>query len=72
MRELAASANVALVDLTSLAIAYYRSLSSAQLDATFFSATEGTHFSESGATQISALVVKDLKSGTLPLRSLLK
>ncbi|HSE46016.1 MAG TPA: GDSL-type esterase/lipase family protein [Gemmatimonadales bacterium] len=72
VRELAASAKVALVDLTSLAIAYYGSLTSAQLNALFFSSTEGTHFSESGATQIAGIVAKNLKASTVPIRDFLK
>lgn len=71
VRQLAAAENVALVDLTSLAIAYYRSLTSAQLDATFFSPTEGTHFSESGATAIAGIVAKTLKGSTVSIRDFL-
>jgi lysophospholipase L1-like esterase len=71
-RELAAAENVALVDLTSLAIAYYRSLTSSQLDATFFSASEGTHFSESGATQVAGLVARDLKASTVSIRDFVR
>jgi len=71
VRQLAAAENVALVDLTSLAIAYYRSLTSAQLDATFFSPTEGTHFSESGATAIAGIVAKTLKASTVSIRDFL-
>jgi lysophospholipase L1-like esterase len=72
VRELAASAKVPLVDLTSLAIAFYGTLSSAQLNALFFSATEGTHFSESGATQIAGIVAKNLKASTVSIRDFLK
>jgi lysophospholipase L1-like esterase len=71
VRELAASADIALVDLTALAIAYYDSLSSAERNALFFSASEGTHFSESGATQIAGLVAQELKSGTVSIRDFL-
>jgi len=72
VRQLAASANVDLVDLTALAIAYYRTLSPAQLDAMFFSPTEGTHFSESGATAIAGIVAKDLKASVLAIRDFLR
>jgi lysophospholipase L1-like esterase len=72
VRELAASANVPLVDLTSLSIAYYGSLSSTELNALFFSATEGTHFSESGATLIAGIVAKNLKASTVSIRDFLK
>ena len=70
MRDLAAAQNVALIDLTTLAIAHYRTVPN--LSALFATPTEGTHFSETGATQIAGLVAGALKSGTLPLRSLVK
>ena len=69
-RDLAAAQNVALVDLTTLAIAHYKTVPN--LSALFATASEGTHFSETGATQIAGLVAGALKSGTLPLRSLVK
>jgi hypothetical protein len=56
----------------SVSDAYYASLTSAQLNATFYSPTEGTHFSESGATQIGGLVAKNLKASTVPIRAFLK
>ena len=71
-RQLAASQKIALVDLTAISDAYYASLTSAQLNATFYSPTEGTHFSESGATQIGGLVAKNLKASTVPIRAFLK
>ena len=64
------SEDVALVDLTTLAIAYYKTVPN--LSALFATPTEGTHFSESGATQIASLVAGALKSGSLPLSSLVK
>jgi lysophospholipase L1-like esterase len=69
-RDLAASQGVALVDLTALAIAYYRTVP--DLAALFATPTEGTHFSEAGATQIANLVAQTLKAGTLPLKSFVK
>jgi lysophospholipase L1-like esterase len=69
-RDLAAAQNVALVDLTNLALAYYKTVPN--LAALFATPTEGTHFSESGATQIAGLVAGALKNGTLPLHSLVK
>jgi lysophospholipase L1-like esterase len=72
VRDLASSQKVALVDLTALAIAYYASLTSTQLGALFFSTSEGTHFSESGATQIAGLVAKNLKASTVSIREFLR
>jgi lysophospholipase L1-like esterase len=69
-RDLAAAQGVALVDLTNLALAYYKTVPN--LSALFATPTEGTHFGESGATQIANLVAGALKSGTLPLSSLVK
>jgi lysophospholipase L1-like esterase len=69
-RDLAAAQGVAIVDLTTLAIAYYKTVPN--LSALFATPTEGTHFSESGATQIASLVAGALKSGSLPLSSLVK
>jgi lysophospholipase L1-like esterase len=66
-RALAAAQNVALVDLTSLAIAYYPSVP--DLSLFFATPTEGTHFSESGATQIANLVAQALKTSALPLKT---
>lgn len=63
-RDLAKSANVAFVDLTTLAINYYATVP--DKSALFMTASEGTHFSEAGATAISGLVAKALKSGTTP------
>jgi lysophospholipase L1-like esterase len=69
-RDLAAAQGVALVDLTTLAIAYYKTVPN--LSALFATPTEATHFSESGATQIANLVAVALKAGSLPLASLVK
>ena len=66
-RALAAAQNVALVDLTSLAIAYYPTVP--DLSLFFATPTESTHFSESGATQIANLVAQALKTSTLPLKT---
>jgi lysophospholipase L1-like esterase len=69
-RDLAAAQKVALVDLTMLAIAYYKTVPN--LSSVFATPSEGTHFSESGATQIANLVAQSLKAGSLPLKSFLK
>ena len=65
-RDLAAAQNVALVDLTSAGLAYYRRCRPVALFAT---PSEGTHFSESGATQIANLVAQALKTSSLPLKT---
>ena len=64
VRDLAKSANVALVDLTKLSIDYYQTVPDKSV--LFATASEGTHFSETGATAISGLVAKALKGGTTP------
>ena len=69
-RDLAAAQNVALVDLTMLAIAYYKTVP--DLSSLFATPSEGTHFSEAGATQIASLVAQALKAGTLPLRDFVR
>jgi len=66
-RDLAAAQNVALVDLTRLAIAYYPMVP--DLSLFFATPTEGTHFSESGATQIASLVAQALKASSLALKT---
>ena len=66
-RDLARSANVALVDLTALSIAYYGTVPDKSV--IFANPTEPTHFSEIGATALSKLVTTALKGGTLPLRN---
>lgn len=70
VRDLAAAQNVAMVDLTMLAIADYKM--APNLSALFATPSEGTHFSELGATEIAGVVSKALKSGTLPLRDFIK
>ena len=70
VRDLAAAQNVAMIDLTMLAIADYKT--AANLSALFATPSEGTHFSELGATEIAGVVSKALKSGTLPLRDFLR
>jgi lysophospholipase L1-like esterase len=69
-RDLAASANVAFVDLTTLSINYYGTLPDRSV--LFAMASESTHFSESGATAISGLVARALASGTTSIRDFLK
>jgi lysophospholipase L1-like esterase len=69
-RDLAMSQNVALVDLTNLSLAYYKTLPDKSV--AFGNPTEGTHFSETGATALSNLVTTSLEAGTLPLHSLVR
>jgi lysophospholipase L1-like esterase len=69
-RDLAMAQNVALVDLTNLSLDYYKTLPDKSV--AFGNPTEGTHFSETGATALSNLVTTSLKAGTLPLRSLVR
>jgi len=58
MRALATAQNVALIDLTNLALTYYGTLSSSAKSALF---VDGTHFHEPGATQIANLVAQAMK-----------
>lgn len=67
-RELAQSANVAFVDLTTLSIDYYASVPDES--SLFTSANEPTHFNIVGATAVSSLVVDALKAGTSPATSI--
>ncbi|MBC8132319.1 MAG: hypothetical protein H7X95_05005 [Deltaproteobacteria bacterium] len=69
IRDLASSQQVAMVDLTRLSIAYYATVANSN---SLFGMGDSTHPSETGATQISGVVAKDLKAGTLPLKDLLK
>jgi lysophospholipase L1-like esterase len=69
-RDLAGTANVAFVDLTTLSINYYRTL--ADKNVAFAMPTESTHFSEIGATGIAGVVAEALKSGTSSIRDFLK
>ena len=69
VRELATAQNVAVIDLTTLAIAHYKTVPNLSA---LFAVGDSTHFSETGATQISGLVVKDLKAKTLPLNAFIK
>lgn len=64
-RDLAADEGVALIDLTTLSIEYYRTQSNLNL---LFAEGDGTHFSETGATAIAGLVANAIKTGTLPLK----
>ncbi len=68
VRELAASENVALVDLTMLSIQFFRAQANVNL---YFANNggDGTHLSEVGATEVSRLVAEALKSSSLPLRT---
>jgi lysophospholipase L1-like esterase len=67
-RELAQSANVAFVDLTTLSIDYYASVP--DKSSLFTSASEPTHFNIAGATAVSSLVADALKAGTTPATSI--
>jgi len=67
-RDLAKAQSLTLVDLTMLAIAFYATVP--DLASIFATPTEGTHFSETGATQIANLVARSLKAGPAPLRDL--
>jgi lysophospholipase L1-like esterase len=69
-RDLARSANVALVDLTNLSISYYGTVPDKSV--VFANPTEPTHFGEIGATALSKLVTTDLKTGTLPLKDFIR
>jgi lysophospholipase L1-like esterase len=70
-RELATAEQVALVDLTNLTLTYYTSagVTKAELFAT---TSEGTHFGEYGATQVSKLVADYLKTTTLGLKAFVR
>jgi lysophospholipase L1-like esterase len=70
MRDLAMAQSVALIDLTMLTIADYKT--APNLGLWFATPSEGTHLSETGATEVSGLVAKALKAGTLPLRDFLR
>jgi hypothetical protein len=67
VRDLAAAQGVALIDLTSSAIAYYRTVTN--LASLFAGGTDSTHFSETGATQIAGLVAGAIRGSALPLRA---
>jgi len=69
-RDLASAQGLALVDLTTLAIAFYKT--APNLSSLFATPSEGTHFSESGATQIANLVAQTLKAGKAPLSDFVK
>ena len=69
-RDLASAQGLALVDLTTLAIALYKT--APNLSSLFATPSEGTHFSESGATQIANLVAQTLKAGKAPLSDFVK
>jgi len=70
VRDLAAAQNVALVDLTTLSLAYYRTVTN--LSSLFATPSEGTHFGESGATQLAGVVSTALKTSSLPLKTFVK
>ena len=69
-RDLAAAEQVALVDTTKLTFDYYTTLPDKSV--VFATSSEGTHFSEHGATEVSRLVAAYLKTSTLTLKALLK
>lgn len=73
-RDLAAQQNVALIDLTMLSIAYYRTVSN--LPSLFATLSTGgndsTHFSEPGATQIAGLVAQAMKNLDGPLNGFVR
>jgi lysophospholipase L1-like esterase len=69
-RDLAAAQKVTLVDLTNLSINYYKTLPDKSV--VFANPTESTHFSETGATALSNLVVTALKADTLPLKAFIR
>jgi lysophospholipase L1-like esterase len=64
-RDLAAAQGVALIDLTNLSVAYYKTQSNLT---PLFADGDSTHLSEAGATAISGLVANAIKTGTLPLK----
>jgi lysophospholipase L1-like esterase len=67
-RELAAEDSVALVDLTTLSIQFFRA--QANVNAYFAAnGSDGTHLSEAGAIEVSRLVAEAIRASTLPLRS---
>jgi lysophospholipase L1-like esterase len=68
-RDLAAAQKVALVDLTNLAWAYYQTLPDKTV---LFVPGQETHFTESGATQIAAIVAQALKQAVPSLASSFK
>lgn len=68
-RDLAAAQNVALVDLTNLAWAYYQTLPDKTV---LFVPGQETHFTESGATQVAQLVANALKTSGLGLAKLVR
>ncbi len=63
-RDLAQAEQVAFVDLTTLSIDYYATVPDKSV--LFATPTEGTHFSITGATAVSALVADALRAGTTP------
>jgi len=69
-RDLAREQNIAFVDLTRLTLTYYATLPDKSV--LFATPSEGTHFSEHGATQVSKLVADQLKTMALPLRDFLR
>jgi lysophospholipase L1-like esterase len=69
MRALATAQNVALIDLTNLALTYYGTLSSSAKSALF---VDGTHFHEPGATQIANLVAQAMKGLNIGLEGFVK
>jgi len=69
MITLAKAQNVAYIDLTTLALTYYGTLSSSAKSALF---VDGTHFHEPGATQIANLVAQAMKGLGVGLEAYVK
>lgn len=63
-RDLAKAENIAFIDLTKLSIEYYATVPNKAV--LFATPSEGTHFSETGATAIAGLVAGALARGTVP------
>jgi lysophospholipase L1-like esterase len=69
-RDLAAAEKVALIDATKLTFDYYATLPDKSV--MFATASEGTHFSEHGATEVSRLITTFLKTTELTLKAHLR
>jgi lysophospholipase L1-like esterase len=69
MITLAKAQTVAYIDLTTLALTYYGTLSSSAKSALF---VDGTHFHEPGATQIASLVAQAMKGLGVGLEAYVK
>ena len=67
-RDLAATQNVALIDMTTLSRSYYASVT----DKAALFVDSGTHFSELGATGVAGTLAKAIQSSTLALTAFVK